>query len=201
MSPYEDELLQKAITGDTTALCELLERYGPEVRCKLRIAPAWRPMVSAEDVMQVTYLEAFLQIGRFAPGGKGALSAWLRRIAENNLRDAVKALECDKRPPVHKRVTARASEDPYAALIEKLGATTTTPSRLASREENKGAIEAAVQELPEDYQTVVRLYDLGDLSAAEVARLMGRTSGAVYMLRARAHDRLRDIMGSRSDFL
>lgn len=201
MSPYEDELLQKAITGDTTALCELLERYGPEVRCKLRIAPAWRPMVSAEDVMQVTYLEAFLQIGRFAPGGKGALSAWLRRIAENNLRDAVKALERDKRPPVRKRVEVRCGEDSFVDLFETLGGTTTTPSRLASREEIKDALETAIQQLPEDYQTVIRLYDLGDLSAAEVACSIHRTKGAVYMLRARAHDRLRDIMGSRSDFL
>ena len=62
MTLAEDELLRKAIAGDMAALSELLERHGPEIRCKLRIDPAWRPLVSADDVMQITYLEAFLRI-------------------------------------------------------------------------------------------------------------------------------------------
>jgi len=47
---------------------------------------------------------------------------------------------------------------------------------------------------------VVRLYDLEELPAAEIAQRMGRSAGAIHMLKARAHDRLVDILGSSSSF-
>lgn len=199
--PTQDEQLRQAIAGDTAALTELLERHGPDIRRHLRIDPAWRPMVSAEDVMQITYLEAFLNIDRFAPSGQGTFAAWLRRIAENNLRDAVKGLERNKRPPERKRIKPNPGQDSYVALIGRLCQTSATPSRHARREEAKQYIETAIRKLPEDYQTVVRLYDLDELEVSEVARSMGRSKGAVHMLRARAHDRLRDILGTISDFI
>jgi len=54
--------------------------------------------------------------------------------------------------------------------------------------------------LPPDYEKVVRLYDLQCKSAVEVAAELGRSEGAVYMLRARAHERLKQELGSSSQF-
>lgn len=54
-------------------------------------------MLSIEDVMQVTYIEVFLHIHEFQPRGDGAFHAWLRRIAENNLRDARNTIDADER--------------------------------------------------------------------------------------------------------
>ena len=48
--------------------------------------------------------------------------------------------------------------------------------------------------------TVVRLYDIEGRSGPEVATTMGRSRGAVVMLRARAHDRLAELLGSGSKF-
>jgi len=200
MATSDDELLKKAIAHDTAALSELLERYGPAIRHELRIGRKRQSLLSAEDVMQVTYLEAFLQIDRFKPRGEGAFPAWLRRIAENNLRDAIKELERAKRPPPHKRIEITAERDSSWVLFELLGGTTTTPSRRASRQEVKQALDAAIGTLPEDYRTVVRQYDLQGRSAVEIASSMCRSTGAVHMLRARAHDRLREALGSASSF-
>ena len=47
---------------------------------------------------------------------------------------------------------------------------------------------------------MIRLYDLEGRPIAEVAAEMGRSSGAVHMLRARAHDRLRELLGPESAF-
>ena len=58
-------LVAKAVGGDTAALSQLLENYGPETEERLQIARKWRPVLDPGDVMQVTYLEAFMQIGRF----------------------------------------------------------------------------------------------------------------------------------------
>ena len=62
--------------------------------------------------------------------------------------------------------------------------------------EHEGAfVVACVDALPEDYGRVVRLYDLQGLPIADVSRQLGRSSGAVHMLRARAHDQLRVLLG------
>ena len=58
----------------------------------------------------------------------------------------------------------------------------------------------ALGSLPGDYEKVVRMYDLEGRPIGEVAAELGRSEGAVYMLRARAHDRLREQMGPASKF-
>src|SRR5262249_50421881 len=88
--------------------------------------------------------------------------------------------------------------DSAADLFEQLGVTTTTPSRHAARGERDTRLNAALDALPEDYAKVVRLYDLQGLPIAEVARQLGRSTGAVHMLPARAHDRLRPLLGRES---
>ena len=157
-------------------------------------------MLELDDVMQVTYLESFLEIDRFTPQGPESFLAWVRRIAQNNLRDAIKALEREKRPPPERRVESPGGEDSYVALYGLLGATSTTPSRVAARQEAKSILEAAIKELPPDYARVIRLYDLESRSGPEVAAAMGRSRGAIALLLIRAHDRLRERLGSATKF-
>ena len=198
--PAEDLLLAQATSGEVDALSTLLKRHGPRVRRELSIADKWRSVIDADDVMQATYVEAYLRIGSFTPQGPKSFPAWLRQIAQNNLRDAIKGLDRDKRPPPAKRVESPQGEDSVVALYDLLGVSTATPSRAAARQEADGMLEAAIQELPPDYALAVRLFDLEGRSGPEVAAAMGRSRGAAFMLRARAHDRLREILGSASRF-
>ncbi|MCK4658001.1 MAG: sigma-70 family RNA polymerase sigma factor [Phycisphaerae bacterium] len=202
MVDRDDELVVCAVRGDQEALGTLLQCHGPQVRSRLagKIGKQWQAALAEDDVMQVTYLEAFLQIGCFTPGGPGSFLAWLTRMAENNLRDAIKELGRAKRPQPCKRVAPPRGEESTIALLEALGITTTTPSRQAARGEAGCLIEVALEQLPPDYATVLRLYDLAGQPVSEVASAMGRSEGAVYMLRARAQDRLRDLLGPGSDF-
>jgi RNA polymerase sigma-70 factor, ECF subfamily len=199
----EAAVVEKAVAGDRAALAELLRRFGPVVRQRIapRISKVWQSVLEPDDVMQVTYMEAFLNIGRFKAAGPGAFTAWLSRMAENNLLDAVKELERAKRPDPRRRVRpARTAEDSYVALVEMLGVTTTTPSRNAARGEIQVCLDGALSRLTEDYATVIRLYDLQGLSALEVSERMKRSQGAVFMLLARARERLREVLGAESQF-
>lgn len=197
-------LLQRAVGGDAEAASNLLKQFGPIVRGRIngKISKVWQSKLDADDVMQVTYLEAFLQLPRFVPGGPGSFVAWLTRIAENNLRDAVKELEAAKRPDPRRQVQTgeRANERSYIELVELIGVTHTTPSRVAGVGEIRGALEEALEKLPPDYATVIRLYDLACLDAGEVAARMRKSTGAMYMTLARARERLRDVLGNESDF-
>jgi len=199
----EARLVADAIGGDAQALSALLQRHGPQVRQRLagKIGQVWRSVLDEDDVLQVTYLEAFMRIGVFTPRGPGAFLAWLTHIADNNLRDAIRGLERAKRPDPRRRVQSRqVTEDSYTDLVGLLGVTSTTPSRVAARHEAGSAIEAALAKLPADYRTVIRLYDLECRGIEEVAAQVGRSPGAVYMLRARAHDRLKEELGGSSQF-
>jgi len=86
-------------------------------------------VLCAQGPPRGAYLEAFLRIGSFTSKGPDSFQVWLRQLAQNDLRDAIKALEREKRPPLGKRVELPPRDDSYVALYEFLGATSTTPSR------------------------------------------------------------------------
>jgi len=206
----DPSLMERAVAGDAGALRDLLMLHGGRARAvvMMRIDRRWRAVLDEDDVMQVAYMEAFLHIHQLTAREERSFVAWLTRIAENALRDAVRGLTRDKRPDPARRVPAHAlvggagggGSHSQVALLELLGVTTSTPSRVAMAHEVAASLEDALERVPADYATVVRLYDLQGLAPAEVAGRMGRSIGAVHMLRARAHDRLREEMGCGSRF-
>src|SRR5262249_61891930 len=122
--PTDVDAFKKAATGDKDAISQLLATYGPQVRRALSISPHWQAVVNADDVMQVTYMEAFARFGQLDAFDAESLTAWLTRVAQNNLKDAIKELERDKRPDPRQRIRPKAMDDSYVALAELLAATT-----------------------------------------------------------------------------
>jgi RNA polymerase sigma factor (sigma-70 family) len=200
MPEVDDCTVEQAVSGDSGSLAALLRNVGPRIKEHVRVGPLWQAVLDTEDVMQVTFLEAFLRIQRLAPPTIGAFEAWLARIAENNMRDAIRGLERQKRPDPRRRVASHQSADSDLCLLEYLGFTTSTPSRQAARGEAATLLHDAITRLPESYATVVQMYDLDGHSIDEVCARLKRSSGAIYMLRARAHQRLEELLGESSRF-
>lgn len=195
-----ESLLQRAQKGDSTALAALLEDLTPELRRRVasKMDGPWRSIIDEDDILQVTFIEACTRLEKFSTGGVHGFLAWLTRLADNNRIDAIRALEGAKRPAPSKQI--RDTEDSAVALIELVGGTSHTPSRSVARGEAGRLLDIALSTLPTEYERVIRLYDLKGKSAAEVGAEMGRSEGAIYMLRARAHERLREAMGSGSRY-
>jgi RNA polymerase sigma factor (sigma-70 family) len=200
MPKVDDRTVEQAVNGDSGSLAALLRDVGPRIKEHLRIGPLWQSVIDPEDVIQVTLLEAFLRIKRLQPPTVGAFEAWLARIADNNLRDAIRGLERQKRPDPRRRVASHQSADSELRLLEHLGFTSTTPSRQAAQKEAGILLQEAVARLPESYAAVVRMYDLDGHTIDDVSAQLGRSAGAVYMLRARAHHRLEELLGQSSLF-
>ncbi len=200
MTQCDDDLVRKAIAGD--GLAKLLELYGPSVRQDVvkRIPRRWRALLSDDDVMQQTYVDAFQSIGRFLPQGDGSFARWLDTLARCNLRDAIKMLEAQKRGGGRRRVDLRATDQSVATLLEELAGMGSTPSQHVAKVEAIVDLEGAIRALPLTYRSVVRLYDIECKPIDEVAEALGRSPGAVYMLRSRAHDRLRETLGRTSKY-
>lgn len=197
----QNELVSRAVRGDANALSSLLALHGPAVQDGLRISRQWQGMLETGDVMQVTYLEAFMQISRFRPEHSDSFLPWLRRMAENNLRDAIRGLERQKHPPPRKRLHADpAAGESSVNLYEILATSSSTPSRAMARKDICRLIDAALDRLPTDYARVVRMYDLENKDIAEVAASVNRSTGAVHMMRARAHERLGELLETASSW-
>ncbi len=200
VTPAELNRVRLAVGGDKDALGELLEACGPVVEAGLIISTKWGGMLDAADVMQVTYMEAFLQIQGFDLLRAEAFPQWLKRIAENNLRDAIRSLEAKKNPPPHLKLNAE-SGDGSLALFDVLTSGGGTPSRIVRQDEAHSRLRQALTCLPSDYARVVQLYDMDGKPVDEVARILERSTGAIFMLRQRAHDRLRVLLGNPSNIL
>ena len=197
-----NDLLHQAVNGSDQALCELFERHGPSIRRRFtrKIPERWQSVLTLDDLMQETYTNAFLHITDFDPRGESAFESWLATIARHNLINALEMLEADKRGGQRRRVQL-VDSDSFDTLYDQLGGTRNTPSGLAAKVEACSALKGAMAQLPEDLRNVVQLYDLEGRSAAEVSRILLRSNGAMFMLRARAHRALRQLMGTASDFL
>jgi len=200
MTPSDDTFLRLATQGDRDAMTELLARHGPAVRQTVsnELGSRFRTIFDEDDVMQVTYLEAFLRIVELQTPNTAGFVAWLHQIARCNLRDAIKGLTRQKRPDPRRQVRPASPDDSVMTLFEMVGGDSNSPSRVAGTAERTAILVAALAQLPRDYATVLREYDLESKSIDEIATRMGRSTGAVFMLRARAIERLREILPSVS---
>lgn len=199
MSDGQDSLLARAKAGGRDALGELLTLHTPGLRGHLRgrIPGKWQSLLSEDDVVQQTLADSIRGITRVTASTDQSYASWLRTTADNNLSDAIKALEAEKRGGDRNRVDTVRRGDVYTSLLTKLPASGTTPTGRVGRPEAKALILRALEQLPEPYAKVISLYDLEERPSAEVAKLMGRSVGAVLMLRLRALTRLTELLAPK----
>ncbi|HMN95946.1 MAG TPA: sigma-70 family RNA polymerase sigma factor [Phycisphaerales bacterium] len=191
----EAALISRAVSGDEEALSALLERHGPVVRGRITkdLPRRWQSVLSVDDVLQQAYTDAFLAIGRFVPQSDGAFLAWLSKLARNAMLDTIDMLQAAKRGGDRRQLQAD-PERSLTTLLDCVRAISATPSRAVASREALVQLRGAIQRLAPDHRTIVELYDLQERTIEEVAEKLGRSVGACYMLRARAHRALCDAM-------
>lgn len=172
-------LIRPALQGDQSATGALLERLRTRlvVWAAGRMSPALRAKVEAEDVAQEVLLAIHKGLPAFEGGDERAFFGWVFRIAENRIRDLVSHFGAQKRQPVLRTSFSQ-----------------TSPSMAAARKEELARVVTAIEALPEDYRTVIRLRRIEHREVAEVADLMGRSANAVRVLYCRAIKALKEAM-------
>ena len=191
----ETAAIARAVAGDRDELGRLLGAVEPELRRGLSIRPLWRRSLDADDVLQVSHLEAFLRIHGLRDTTPAGFRAWMQRLVQNNLRDAIRALERDKRPDARRRSTRGPAGESARTLLIGLAAEGGTVSEPAMLEDELARLQRALAKLPRSYRLVVQRMDLEERDVDLVAAELKRSRGAVHLLRSRAHDRLRELLG------
>src|SRR5262245_19783679 len=182
--------LEAARAGSPEALGRALEACRAYLLhvANAELDPGLRAKAGASDLVQETVLEAQRIFERFHGSDAGELHAWLRAILSNKLATFTRQYRStDKR-----QVAREQSLSPAAPLGP---APVSTPSAAAVRLEVAGAVERALEKLPEHYRQVIRWRQWEGLSFEEIARRLDRTPDAARMLWWRAVERLEQELG------
>jgi RNA polymerase sigma-70 factor (ECF subfamily) len=171
----EESLVRRAQQQDEEAFAQLYEVHFDRIYryVVLRIGNA----MEAEDLTQQVFLKALKSISAFK--WKGApFSSWLFRIAHNQIVDYLRKRKKHMADPIED-TAATSNSNPQAEVERKLDI-----ERLLS----------ATQHLTESQREVISLRFTSEMSIAEVARVIGKSEGAVKALQHSAVVALRKIL-------
>ncbi|MGE0480905.1 MAG: RNA polymerase sigma factor [Phycisphaerae bacterium] len=186
--PTSDVALLAALrANDASAFEELVRRHGGRM-----LAAARRLLASeddAQDVLQEAFIAAFRAIGSFE--GKSQLGTWLHRIVVNA---ALMRLRARRRRPEQsiEALLPRFLDDGHQA--EPAVEWRATAEDLLQRDEHRDLVRAAIDELPENYRTVLKLRDIEELDTQETADMLGIDANTVKVRLHRARQALRTLL-------
>jgi len=174
----DDAALVAAALSDRQAFRFLYERHFPQVYRYCYIKLASREL--AEDATSEVFIKAMTRLDSWH--GHGPFAGWLFRIAQNVVTDTSWKHRWSRRGvPIE---VAREIVDPAAR-----------PDDRAVTGSVIDAIRDALPGLPDNQRILVELQIAG-LSTQEIATTLGRSPGAVRMLRLRAFTQLRDTLAA-----
>jgi RNA polymerase sigma-70 factor (ECF subfamily) len=165
----DDELVRRAQADNEEAFEELVRRYERKVY-NITYRMLGNPQ-DASEALQDTFLRAYRFIKRFQ--FKSKFYTWLYRIATNV---SLTKLRKRKSPVV---MSIDEPVGPSGDIAFEVPDEQLSPEKLYRQRETRRLLRKAVDELPEDYRTVVVLRDLEGLTNDEVSKVLNLSIPAV----------------------
>lgn len=175
----DNELVARAIKGDEQAMALLYETYFDRIYryAYLRL----NNRTEAEDVAQDVFIRALAAIKKYEERDV-PFTAWLFRIAHNQVIDHVRKEKREKRVSFDDCPNLQASEPPLDYLAEK-------NMEIEDITERIGKLSPAQRE-------VISLRFGAEMPIAEVAAVLGKSQGTVKALQYNAVAALRKLISS-----
>jgi RNA polymerase sigma-70 factor (ECF subfamily) len=174
----EDLLVARARAGDVTAYGELVRRH-QAAACRLA-ALVGGVAADAEDVAQEAFVKAFAALPGFRLGSP--FRPWMLAIVANEARN-------------RRRATGRRHHHEQRSALLPPVETAASPEAATVGAEDRAALLAAVQALPDRQRDVVACRYLLELSEADTATVLGLSAGTVKSHLSRGLARLREELG------
>jgi RNA polymerase sigma-70 factor (ECF subfamily) len=176
----ETELIERAVGGDSSAFGSLYDHYQAMIYRFVAIKVGSRE--EAEDITHQVFLSAWQKMKSYKHRGY-PFSSWLYRIARNQVIDHYRAkrseVSIDKIDPELFASVEHASDD----LTEKF------------QLEN---VRKAIAALKPDYQDVVIMRFVEDISLKETAAILKKSEGAIKLIQHRAVKELKKALGDET---
>lgn len=181
--PTDEDLIDAFVRGDQAAFTAIVDRYGGRLRgYAFRLL---RNHEQAEEVFAETFLRVATGAARFER--RGTVRGWLFTMAHRMCLDILR----------RRKVALEAV--PGMLALGTARPLTPSPEAVVALGEMAGAIEQALQELSEEHRQVVLLRLVNELSAAEVAAVMGSTESQVHSQLSYARKLLVQRLGAADD--
>ncbi len=173
----ENTLIQKAMEGEASAFGDLYDHYQPKLYRFIYLKVSHRE--EAEDLTHQVFLKAWRSIPQFKDQGL-PLSSWLYRIARNHVIDFYRT----------RKSTFSIDETPEGVLEDEDSFSDLDVEKKMQLEK----VMRALKELSDDYQSLIILRYIEDLSYTEIAQSLGRKEGTIRVLHHRALKKLQTII-------
>ena len=147
-----------------------------------------RDTAEAEDLTQETFLRAYQR--RDSLRDEGAQTAWLYRIATHVCLDRLR------------QYARRSPKESQTDLDEIDVAEPDTPSlqQTFERDEMSECVQGYLNRLSDSYRAVVLLHDIHELTASEIAQLLGGALATIKIRLHRARRKLSIALGGGCNF-
>lgn len=142
----------------------------------------------AEDLTQETFLRAYRSRNTLREAG--AQTAWLYRIATHVCLDRLR--QYARRGPKE--------ADIDLDLVEVAEPNTPSLQKTLERDEMSGCVQNYLNHLPDNYRAVILLHDVHELTALEIAQLLGESLDNVKIRLHRARHKLKIALEGGCDF-
>ncbi len=176
----DDELIRAANGGDVGALEVLLERHHDRLRavCARVVGTG----ADADDATQMALISIVKNLEKF--DGRARFTTWSYRIATNAAIDELRR---------RKRRAADTIDDDEAPLH------LVSPGDVAEASVANVEINAALEQLDEDFRIPVILRDLAGLDYEQIGEILDLPPGTVRSRIARGRGKLADLIGPIDD--
>jgi len=181
------DILDAAVSGDSTALDHVLKTIKPHVERQLLRYP-----VSDEDrrdLLQATMMQIVRRLGSFR--AEASFSTWLFRVTAN---EALMLMRSRRR---HRARFIEGLDWEELAMLPAMNDTDVDADLGVTARERDEKVRDALGELPEDYRDVVIAHYHMDLGLQEIADRLSITESAVRSRLHRARTRLRTLLEKR----
>ena len=196
--PTTHQLVGLAKDGDRRALNDLMDRYLPRVLrvVRLKRGTFLSQRLEDQDLAQEVLIRVWRSLGQYDPKQTASFLLWVTKVAENALRDLARRQRAKKRNPGSilslEEEKERGVPDRATHPME-----TATPSRIVSRVERSGLLDASVASLSPEAQNLLIFRFYYDLPLEEVGRAFKLGPEAARSRIRRALSRLRTVLESR----
>lgn len=176
MKSNELDLVRKAQRGDADAFAAIFDQHYPAIYryCFYRLGD----VKLAQDLTSEVFVRMVEKLDTFKPNGRPLL-AWLYTIARNLVADDYRRNGKVAHLPLDEALISGTRANPVHQTEQSLLA---------------DCLQKGMKELTEDQRQVILLKFVEDQSNDQVARILGKTRGAVKSLQHRALASLRRVL-------
>jgi RNA polymerase sigma-70 factor (ECF subfamily) len=194
----ELEWLRAAANGDEDASQRLLARHRGRLRQMVVVHLDRRlsARVDPSDIVQEALADAARGLTGYLRAPPLPFYPWLRQLAWQRLLQLHRRHISAQRRSVEREVpwSIALPDQSTDAPAERLLASGTSPSRRMMRDELHRRLHAAMGRLAERDREILVMRHLEEMSAAEIAAILGISEGAVRVRLLRALTRLRNLL-------